>query len=1116
MGEAFPGMEFRVATTLATNALLEGTWDRPVLFVTEGFGDVLEIGDQRREDLFALGHFREPPLHGLVVEVSERLGAAGEVVKGLDGAMLAAKAAELVAQGCRTAAVALLHSDLNPGHEKMVGQVLRDAGFQSVSLSSELAPVVRYLPRVQTAVLNAALAPVVERFASAIRGAMGEGVELLLLTSAGGLAAVEEFRACDSLLSGPAGGVAGCAMVAEACGERAVLTLDMGGTSTDVARHEGAAGYRFEQRVGRNVVLAPALAIETVAAGGGSVCQVTAEGLAVGPRSAGADPGPACYGKGGPLTLTDVNLLLGRLDPAKAGIPLDEAAARRRLAEFRAGMVRHGLPAPESDRQLLEGLLEIAVARMTEAVRRISVRDGCDPADYVLVAFGGAGPQHACAVAGQLGIRRILVSPHAGLLSAWGALWAARGTFAVRQVLRPLDEVAELVDGWVEHLGREALERLGSPGLAGRCLAEMRLAGQDGVLVVEFPGVAGCRELFAAEYERLYGTGLPVGRKIELVSLRVVAREEREPVDKEEFPETEASLAGPALVQDGFSTLVVEKGWRAVRGAGGVWRLDWEGGAGAADARAAAVEAELFRARFQGIADAMGELLRRTAVSANVKERLDYSCALLDPAGNLVVNAPHIPVHLGALGECVRRTAASLAPRPGDIWVTNDPAFGGSHLPDVTVICPVFAAGGDLAGFVANRAHHAEIGGITPGSMPPAARCLAEEGVVLVPQRLDWARVESLLREHEWPSRAVQDNLADLRAQVASVRHGAAALEELCRRHGTAVVRSHMGGVTGAAAGAMSRRLGTFREGSRWEADDVMDDGTALRVRLELSGGRLRIDFAGSGAVHPGNRNATPAIIRSAVLYVLRLWIGEPLPLNEGLLEPVDLVLPPGLLNPPFADDPRSSPAVVGGNVETSQRVVGLLVRALGLEAASQGTMNNVIFGAATWGHYETICGGSGAGPGYHGVSGIHTHMTNTAITDTEILERRFPVRIREFRLRRGSGGGGLWRGGDGVRRVWEFLEPVTVSLLTEHRVAGPPGMGGGGAGQSGRQWLRRAGSGEEQLGSTVCCEAGRGDVLVMETPGGGGWGEGPSEEGQWSQRGVVAGCEPASAGGSA
>jgi 5-oxoprolinase (ATP-hydrolysing) len=1091
VGEEFPELEFRVATTLATNALLEGTWERPVLFVTAGFGDILEIGDQRRADLFALGHFRETPLHGAVVEVAERLGGGGGVVEALDADALAGRVRELVASGHRTAAVALLHSDLNPEHERQVREVLRGEGFRTISLSSELAPVMRYLPRVQTAVINAALAPVVEAFASGIRLAMGDRVELLFVTSAGGLVRAEEFRACDSLLSGPAGGVSGCAMVAESCGEKAVLTLDMGGTSTDVARHEGLPRYQFEQRVGRNVVLAPALAIETVAAGGGSVCRVTAEGLTVGPGSAGADPGPACYGKGGPLTLTDVNLLLGRLDPARAGIPLQEEAARRRLAEFRAEMAAQGLPGAETDRQLLTGLLEIAVARMAEAVRRISVRDGCDPAGYALVAFGGAGPQHACAVARQLGIRRILVSPHAGLLSAWGALWASREAFAVRQVLRPLDDVLGLVDNWAGELGREALERLGRPGVVGRCLAELRLMGQGAGLLVEMVGARSCRDRFAEEYERLYGTGLPAGRSIELVSLRSVAREERAPLAAEAFREGDESVEGPCLVQDGFSTLVVEPGWRAVRGSGGAWRLDWTGREEIHGRRAEAVEAELFRARFQGMADAMGELLKRTAVSANVKERLDYSCALLDPAGNLVVNAPHIPVHLGALGECVRRTAARLGPQPGDLWVTNDPAFGGSHLPDVTVICPVFAAGGELAGYVANRAHHAEIGGMTPGSMPPAARCLAEEGVVLAPQRLDWGKVEAALRGHAWPSRAVADNLADLRAQVASVRHGAAALGELCARHGVAKVGSQMHHVTRMAAEAMARRLAGLPDGSCWQAGDVMDDGTPLRVRMELAGGRLRIDFTGSGGVHAGNRNATPAIVRSAVLYVLRLWIGEPLPLNEGLLEPVDLELPVGLLNPPFAGDPESSPAVVGGNVETSQRVVELLVRALGLEAASQGTMNNVIFGASSWGHYETICGGSGAGRGYHGLSGIHTHMTNTAITDTEVLERRFPVRIREFRLRCGSGGRGAWVGGDGVRRVWEFLEPVTVSLLTEHRVSGPPGQGGGECGLPGRQWIRRGDGREEPLGSTVCCEAGSGDVLVMETPGGGGWGDG-------------------------
>lgn len=1088
LAAAFPPMEYRLATTLATNALLEGTSARPVLFITAGFPDLLIIGDQRRADLFALGHHRDAPLHGEVVEVTERLDATGNVLVPLDRDALASKAAALAAAGCRTAAIALAHSDVNPAHERAVAAILQSAGFTAISISSDLAPVIRLLPRAQTAVVNAALAPVMARFVADIRSAMGPEVSLRFLTSAGGLAPADSFRPCDSLLSGPAGGVAGAAALAMSCREPRVLTLDMGGTSTDVARSEGRPLYQFEQRTGRSVILAPALSIETVAAGGGSVCDVTAEGLTVGPRSAGANPGPACYGRGGPLTLTDVNLLLGRLDPDRAGLPLDPEPARIRLAELRASMAAHGLPPPPSDEALLRGLLDVAVSRMAEAVRRISVRDGCDPSEYSLVAFGGAGPQHACAVADQLGIRRVLVSRHAGLLSACGALTAPREAFAVRQILQPLRDCLTLADKILADLRAEALASLAAPGTAN-CFAQLRLAGQDSALTIPITAAADCAPAFTAEYTRLYGSPPPSGRAVELVSLRAAAATVPTPLPPESFDDAPV-LHGPDIIQDGFSTLVIEPGWEARKGTAGSWQITRSANASpAASPEAEAAAAELFRARLQGIADAMGELLRRTAVSTNVKERLDYSCAVLDAAGRLVVNAPHIPVHLGALGECVRRTAALLSPQPGDVFITNDPACGGSHLPDVTVICPVFTTDGTLAGYTANRAHHAEIGGITPGSMPPAARSLAEEGVVIPPQRLAESTIADLLRNHPWPSRAIPDNLADLRAQVASARHGADAFLDLCSHHGLPAATRRLHNITAAAARAMARRLAAFPDGREWHAASTMDDGTPLRVRLTIHCGRLSVDFSGSGPVHPGNRNATPAIVRSALLYVLRLWIGEPLPLNEGLFDPVDLILPEGLLNPPFADNPAASPAVVGGNVETSQRVVELLITALGLEAASQGTMNNVIFGSASFGHYETIGGGTGAGPAYDGLDGVHSHMTNTAITDVEIIERRYPVRITTFKLRHGSGGLGLHRGGDGLIRSWHFLAPLTVSLLTEHRTTGPQGLHGGTDGAPGRQWLTRADGHVEMLPATTAVLVQPGDTLTMETPGGGAWG---------------------------
>ncbi|RYD37677.1 MAG: 5-oxoprolinase, partial [Verrucomicrobiaceae bacterium] len=1143
----FPPHEFRLATTLATNALLENQGAEVAFWVTQGFRDLLTIGDQRRADLFARQHHRDRPLHHHTVEVEERLDARGNVLTPFDPATLMPIAAQLVRRGVRTAAVALAHSYLNPAHEQAVGRVLRAAGFTSITLSAELSPLIRLLPRARTAVVNAALAPVMDAFVEKVRACLGPAARTFFcLTSAGGLEEPETFRARDSLLSGPAGGVAGCAAAARRAGFSRILTLDMGGTSTDVARWEGDFLYQFEQRLGQSVILAPSLRIETVAAGGGSICDVAPTGLTVGPRSAGADPGPACYGRGGPLTLTDVNLLLGRLDPGKAGIPLSRPPALAALETLKHKMTDHGLPVPADDATLLHGLLKIAVGRMAEAVRSISVRDGVDPAGCTLVAFGGAGPQHACAIADQLGIPQILVPRDAGLLSASGAAAALPERFAERQMLQPLADAVLNLPPVVAELEAGALHSLNHPaGQIRRRLAEVRLQGQDTSLTLDFAEPGGLAPAFAEEFQKLYGYPPPPHRPLELVSLRVIASPPAPEEAAEVFPETSdlsipPTASGPHLLQDAFSTLIIDPGWSARQGSQGSWllaRISGKAGSGtdsalapspaafdspapapapapaSASAPAAptppqqqqpapveteseAATAELFRCRFQGLVDAMGELLRRTAVSTNVKERLDYSCALLDADGRLLVNAPHIPVHLGALGKCVRRSVAVLPPRPGDVLVTNDPACGGSHLPDVTVICPVFAPSGILLGYTANRAHHAEIGGITPGSMPAFARNLAEEGVVLPPMHLVKAgvscenEVAHRLTGAPFPTRALADNLADLRAQTAAARHGAAALLELCQAHGEETLRARLGQLTAQARRALARTLETAPLTDA-RAVEALDDGTPIAVSLTKSGGRLTVDFTGSGAVHPGNRNATPAVVRSAVLYVLRLWTGEPIPLNEGFLDLVDLVLPPGFLNPDFAADPAHSPAVVGGNVETSQRVVDTLLHALRLEAGSQGTMNNVIFGNASFGHYETVCGGSGAGPGYAGTDAVHTHMTNTAITDMEILERRYPVRLEEFSIRPHSGGAGAFPGGRGAVRRYHFRAPLTVSLLTEHRLTPPIGLVGGGPGACGGQWLTLPDGARQDLPGTVTLAVEAGTTLHLHTPGGGGWGAG-------------------------
>jgi 5-oxoprolinase (ATP-hydrolysing) len=1154
-GQPLPPLALRLATTLGTNALLERRGAAVALFVTCGFADLLKIGTQERPDLFALEVRKPAPLHAAVAEVDERLAADGSVLRPLDEAGVRAAARDLVRAGLRAAAVALLHSDLDPAHEIRVEAILRDAGFEHVSRSSDLSPFARLLPRAQTAVVDAHLAPVVGVYLEGVRSRL-EGGRLHVMTSAGGLAGAEAMRPKDSLLSGPAGGVVGAALAGRRSGLRRLIAFDMGGTSTDVARIAGDFEYVFEHRVGDARLFAPALAIESVAAGGGSICWFDGDRLRVGPQSAGARPGPACYGAGGPLTLTDVNLLLGRLDPERFRIPIRPAAAEAAFAALRAGLPRRaGGGAPPE--RLLAGFLAIADERMADAIRSVSLRRGHDPAGDALVAFGGAGGQHACGVAEHLGIRTILVPVDAGLLSALGLGHAVIERFAERQVVRPAGlpgEAAALRRGFAD-LERRAAEALLAEGVAERDIVVrrrvigMRFAGQDSTVDVEWDRRHPLRAAFESRHQALYGHR-PPGRPVELVALRVVAsgrppaaapsrgrprpHAPRPAARRRVFAGDAwraaavfardrltpgARFTGPALVFEDHGATFVAPGWRAaVDGAGallltraaarGPTRRRTVGGpARRADSRGAAaatapgaVRLELFTNRFRALAVEMGDRLRRTAVSTNIKERLDFSCALLDPRGRLVVNAPHIPVHLGGIGLCVRSLARALPLGPGDVAVTNHPAHGGSHLPDVTVVTPVFLPGAGrpaLLGYVASRAHHAEIGGRRPGSMPPDATRLVEEGVVIPPSHLvhrgrpRWEAMRRRLLDGPHPTRAVEDNLADLRAAAAANHAGAEALRALARREGAATVLRFMRALAALAARRMRAALAGLPRGVA-RAGETLDDGSPLRAAVRIGGGRAIFDFSGSAGVHPGNLNATPAIVRSVVMYVLRLLLREPLPLNDGLLAPVTLRIPPGILDPGFPDDPARCPAIVGGNIETSQRLVDTLVKALRLCACSQGTMNNVLFGNDRFGYYETVGGGTGAGPGFHGESAVQCHMTNTRITDVEIIERRYPVRVERFAVRAGSGGRGRWRGGDGAVREIVFLAPLALSILAQHRRVAPYGMAGGGPGLPGAQRIVRASGEVLALDPIASCDVAPDDRLILETPGGGGWGRPP------------------------
>lgn len=1108
LGQNFPPLQLRLATTRATNALLERKGSPTAFFVSEGFGDLLRIGDQRRSALFALAHEQRAHFVSAVTEVAGRLDAGGNELEPLDEAAVLAQAQAWVARGIRHAAVALLHSYAGARHEQRVGELLIRAGFSHVSLSSQIAPFTKILPRAQSAVANAYLTGPVEAFiegvATPLRQAFvhldAETSSLLVLNSAGGLDTASTVKPKDLLLSGPAGGALGAANAAAALGHARILTLDMGGTSTDVARIDGRPGYRFSQNVAGMQLLAPCVAIETVAAGGGSICQWTAHGLTVGPESAGSHPGPACYGKGGPLTITDINLLLGRFDPSRAPIPLDSAASKKRLQELFTASTGF-----TDERHLLETCLELAVEHMADAIRRISVAEGYSPENYALLAFGGAGPQHACAVAARLGIHTILAPEHAGILSAVGLHQAQPERFAEKQVLQPLASCLEHADAWRQELVLQAMDeilRMGSfhekeISWNETSLAELRLSGQDTPLQVPFEKAEDLPRLYQEAYQRLFGYPPPENRTVELVSLRVVValgglQTSSGSVDHAQIP----LGPGPQLIQDAFSTLVVEEGWEAARVSGFghvVTRLSPDTPAGVSKTASEGLSRDVIRHRLHSIVSDMGALLCRTAISTNIRERLDFSCALLDAKGRLVSSAPHIPVHLGALGVCVRETVRQFDLQPGDTLITNHPAWGGSHLPDVTLITPVFADDRSLLGYVANRAHHAEIGGITPGSMPAHATVLQQEGVVLSPRYLVRAghscfeEVASLLTHAPYPTRNLADNLADLHAQLAANLYGAERFKELAGTQAEKL-RDHLDSILQHSASVLQERISRIQEGT---ATQSLDDGSQISVRvLRLQDNRLRLDFTGTSATHPHNLNATRAIVSSAALYVLRLLLQEDLPLNEGLLEPVDLVLPEGsLLNPHFSGDPARDPAVVGGNVEVSQRLVDTLIRAFGLQACSQGTMNNFLFGNARFGYYETLAGGTGAGPGYAGSDAVHSHMTNTAITDPEILEQRYPVRLRRFAIRHGSGGAGHWPGGCGVVREFEFLQPLTVSLLTQHRQSGPYGMEGGQDGKPGRQILTRGDGEPEILPSCTSFEVLPGDRVRIETPGGGGWG---------------------------
>lgn len=1138
LGEAMPGIEVRLGTTRGTNALLERKGAATAWVTTRGFGDLLRIGSQERPELFRLDIRKPEALFREVVELDERIAADGTVLEPLGAERVRAALAPLKAKGIASLAVCLLNSYRNDAHERIVAEVAKDLGFDDahLSISSAVSPTIKMVSRGDTTVVDAYLTPVVRDYVGSIQRAL-PGASLRLLTSAGGLVGAEFFTGRDSILSGPAGGVVGFSRAAQAAGFPKAIGFDMGGTSTDVSRFEGQYEYQFETRKAGVRVVAPMLAVETVAAGGGSICAFDGQKLVVGPESAGADPGPACYGRGGPLAVTDLNVYLGKIPAETFPFPLDIAAIERRLSEV-AGRVEAATGKRMAPAELAEGFTRIANANMAAPIKQISIARGYDVREYALVCFGGAGGQHACAIARSLGMPKVLLHPYAGVLSAFGMGMADVKKFGVRSVLAACsDETLLRVRAEFEAMATELRTQLREEGIAEgniqppRRMLEMRYAGQSAAILVDEEPGADFAACFERRHEALFGHA-QYGRAVEVVTARLelagtldkVPALWQEPVARTVKPSLTKkvlfggseyaaglfvredlragdSFDGPAIVVERIGTVVVDPGWRAERtGRGDLVLTDLEGrkghAQGAGGAEADPVQLEIFNNHFASIAEQMGVTLQKTSLSTNVKERLDFSCAIFTATGELVANAPHVPVHLGAMGACVQCLLEDVPDlKPGDVLVTNDPFRGGSHLPDVTVVTPVHDAKGQLLFFTGSRAHHAEMGGKRPGSLVPDATSLADEGVLIRHFKVldGGASREAGLREilagAPHPSRAPDENLADIRAQIAANRTGARELQTMLERYGSGVVLAYMNHIRNAAERKMRAALARLPDGER-RFEDRMDDGTPIVVTLTKRGETAVLDFAGTGPVNRGNLNANPAIVRSAVLYCLRCLIDEDIPLNGGVLAPVTIRIPEGILNPPAHPDPARCPAVIGGNVETSQRVVDVVLGALGLCAASQGTMNNFAFGDASFGYYETICGGAGAGPGFCGADAVHTHMTNTRLTDPEVLEARYPVRLIRFAIRKGSGGAGKYRGGDGIVREVEFLKSAEAAILSNRRTTAPYGLAGGQPGASGRNLLKRAGEEKaEALPWLAEVQVAPGDTIIIETPGGGGYG---------------------------
>lgn len=1128
--------ELRIGTTVATNALLERKGERLALVTTRGFGDALRIGTQARPEIFARHIILPEQLPAKAIEIDERVAADGEVLQPLDEDAARSALESLRADGFDAIAIILMHGWKYRAHEARLAAMARDIGFAQVSVSHEVAPLIKLVPRGDTTVVDAYLSPVLQRYTDGLQKGLPPVERLRFMQSNGGLAEVGAFRGKDAILSGPAGGVVGMVAAGEPLGHNKLIGFDMGGTSTDVAHYAGELELAAENLVAGVRVAAPMMQIHTVAAGGGSICSFDGARFRVGPESGGAAPGPACYRKGGPLTVTDCNLYLGRIDPAffphvfgpKGDEPLDPDASKRRLEEIAAS-----LPEPRPLDEIARGFLAIAVDNMANAIRKISVARGHDVTEYALACFGGAGGQHACKVADELGIETVLVHPLAGILSALGIGLAPVKAIREVSLVRPLHESFAKDLATLQAAARAALIEQGVADEAIELTprARLRFEGSDSMLTVTCTDRDAMDAAFRVQHRQRYGysdsdaaiivealsveaSGTSGG--LEHATIEPVAASGKPsgnwPTQERAALSSGEAVTGPALIIDPGSTTVVDEGWEATLADEGslvlkrIVALERNRAAGT---QVDPVKLEIFNNLFMAIAEEMGVVLQNTATSVNIKERLDFSCALFDRTGALIANAPHIPVHLGSMGESIARVIEVRGPdangapkdgrgiRRGDAYVLNDPFRGGTHLPDITVIAPVFySEGGDGVdgqpdAFVAARGHHADIGGIAPGSMPPESRSIEEEGVLidnllLVDEgEFQEAALRAALADAKYPARNPDRNLSDLRAQLAACTRGAELLHQAASQRGVEMVSAYMDHVLANAEESVRALLGRLEDGA---FTYPMDNGAQVQVaiRIDDASRSAVFDFTGTSAQQDNNFNAPRSITRAAALYVLRTLIDDPIPMNDGCLRPVELIVPEGsMLNP------RPGAAVVAGNVETSQVVTDCLFAATGRLAPSQGTMNNFTFGNENHQYYETIAGGSGAGPDHDGTSAVQTHMTNSRLTDPEILETRLPVRLDRFAIRRGSGGKGGHTGGDGVERRITFLEEMRANMLANRRRIAPRGILGGGDALPGENWVERGYGSREDLTATDSADMLPGDAFVILTPGGGGFGGG-------------------------